>query len=125
MRSLNQPKLLFSAQSSVVSSIAISQSQFNISHLFAHSLFYLTLDRTLLGTATPGQSELRTNGNEGVLYISEISKAGASPSDGLMLYLWHSLSLCRDAVGVFYSLSQQGRFVFDFSNNANSSSIKL
>ena len=35
-----------------------------------------------LGRSGPGR-----NDNEWVLYIPQISKAGASPSDGLMLYL--------------------------------------
>ena len=59
--------------------------QFTANHLFAHSLnvkqFYLTIDSTLSGTTAPGQSGLGNNGNEGVLYIPQVSKAGASPSD--------------------------------------------
>ena len=43
------------------------------------------IDKTLSGAPTPGQSEPGSNGNEGVLYIPNISKDGASPSDGLML----------------------------------------
>ena len=68
------------------------------------------IDRTLSGATTPGQSGLGSEGNEGVLHIPQISKAGASPSDGLMSYPGHSLggvlSLCRDAVNVFYSPSR-------------------
>ena len=53
----------------MVSSIAIKQSQFNISHLFAYSLFYLT-HRMQSGATTLGQSGPGSNGNEGVLHIS-------------------------------------------------------
>ena len=43
--------------------------QFSISHLFAHSLFYLTIS----GATTPGQSGPGSNGYEGVLCIPQIS----------------------------------------------------
>ena len=49
------------------------------------------IDRTLSGATTPGQSGLRSNGNEGIPQIPQISKAGASLLDGLMSYLGHSL----------------------------------
>ena len=66
------------------------------------------IDRTLSGVITPGSDWPETNGNEGVLHIPEISKAGASLSDGLMSYLGYSLGrgvlpLCSDVVGVFCS----------------------
>ena len=71
------------------------------------------IDRTLSGATTPGQSRPRSYGNEGVLRIPQISKAGASPLDCLMSYLGHSLSggdlpLDRDAVSVLYSTSRLG-----------------
>ena len=56
------------------------------------------------------QSGPGSNGNEGVLRIPQSSSiTGASPSDCLMFYTGYSLggrvlALCRDAVGVFYSL---------------------
>ena len=50
-----------------------------------------SIDRTLLGATTLGQSGPGSHSNEGVLHILQISKAGASPSDGLMSYPGHSL----------------------------------
>ena len=47
--------------------------------------------RSLSGATTPVQSEPGSNSNEEVLCIPQISKAGASLSDGLMLYPGHSL----------------------------------
>ena len=41
---------------------------------------------TLSGVTTLGESETGSNGNERVLHIPQISKAGASASDGLMSY---------------------------------------
>ena len=49
------------------------------------------IDRTLTGTTTLGQSGLGSNGNEEVLHISQSSKTGASPSDGLISYPGHLL----------------------------------
>ena len=46
---------------------------------------------TLSVATTPSQSRPRSNSNEGVLHIPQISKAGASPSDGLMSYPSNSL----------------------------------
>ena len=74
--------------------------------------FIWSIDRTLSGTTTPGQNGPGSNGNEGILCIHQVSKTGASPSDGLISYLGYSseaggvLTLCRDTVGVFYRLSQ-------------------
>ena len=45
----------------------------------------------LTGQTTPGKSGPWSNGNEEVLHIPQISKAGNSPSDGLMSCLRHSL----------------------------------
>ena len=44
-----------------------------------------SIDRTLSGATTPGQSGPRNNGNEEVFHIPQISKA-VSSSDGLMSY---------------------------------------
>ena len=59
-------------------------------------------------------SRSRSNSNEGVLHILQISKAGALHSDSLRLYLGHSLgvgvlSLCSGAVDLFYCPSQLGK----------------
>ena len=63
----------------MVSSVVIEQSRFNISHLFAHIVCSMSpIDRTFSGVTTPSQSGLGNNGYEGVLNISQISKAGTS-----------------------------------------------
>ena len=49
------------------------------------------IDRTLSGATTPGQSVPGSNGNEGVFCIPQMYNAGASPSDGIMLYPGHLL----------------------------------
>ena len=55
-------------------------TRLNGSHLFAHNLnvkqFNLTFDRTLSDFTTQGERGPRRNGNEGVLYILQISKNG-------------------------------------------------
>ena len=53
--------------------------------------FIWPIDRTLSGATTLGQSGPGSNGNDGVLHIPQISKAGASPSVCFMLYLGHLL----------------------------------
>ena len=78
-----------------------------------HSLLLFDLDETLSGATTPGQSGLKSDGNEGILRISKRSSiTGTSPSDWLVSYPEYSLGgvlpLCRDVVGVFYSPSQLG-----------------
>ena len=47
----------------------------------------------LTGTTTLGQSGPESNGNEGILYIPQSSRNGASSSDGLVLYPGHLLRL--------------------------------
>ena len=49
------------------------------------------INETISGGTTPGQHGHGSNGNEGVLFIPQISKAGASWLDSLMLYPGHSL----------------------------------
>ena len=72
------------------------------------------IDRALSGATTPDQSGLGSYGIEGVLHILQTSKTGALPSNGLMLYLGHSLGgegvlpLSRDAVGIISGSSRQG-----------------
>ena len=41
------------------------------------------------GDTTPSQSGLGSNDNEGVLHIPKMSKAGATPLDGLMSWTLH------------------------------------
>ena len=45
----------------------------------------------LTGTTTLGQREPGSNDNERVFHIPQTSEDGASPSDGVMSYLEHSL----------------------------------
>ena len=46
-----------------------------------------SIDRTLSGATTPGQSEPRSDSYEGVLHIPQSSSiTGASPSDCLVSY---------------------------------------
>ena len=67
---------------------------------------------TLTDTTTPGQSRPESNGNEGVHYIPQSSRSGASLSDGLVvcsIHLLHGvLPLCTDAVSIFKSANWQG-----------------
>ena len=41
------------------------------------------IDRILSGATIPGQSGPGSDGNEGLLYITQISKTKASPSDAV------------------------------------------
>ena len=72
------------------------------------------IDMTYLsGPTIPGHSGPGRIGNEEVLRIPQSSSiTGTSPSDCLVWYRGHSwegvLSLCREAIGVFYSPSQLG-----------------
>ena len=83
----------------MVSSIAIYQSQFDISHLCVHCSM-LPTDRTLTGATTPGQSAPGSNGNEGVLRILRNVAIRF-----LRVISWTLiLPLCRDAASLFNSL---------------------
>ena len=73
--------------------------QFNISHLFAHSQminsfdsFIWSIDGTLTGTTTLGQSGPGSNDSEGVLLIAQSSRTGAWRLDSLAFspghYYW-------------------------------------
>ena len=70
------------------------------------------IDRILSGDPVPGQNGPGSNSHEEVLHISHSSSiTGTSPSDCLLSYPGYSfgrvLPLCREAVGVFWSLSRQ------------------
>ena len=71
-----------------------------------------TIDKRLPGATVPGQSRPGSDGNERVLRIPQSSSIiRISPSDCLVSYVGHSLrlfSLCRNAVGTFYSHNRQG-----------------
>ena len=49
-----------------------------------------SIDETLIGTTTQGQSGPGSNGSEGELHIHQSSRSGASPSDSLVSHSWHS-----------------------------------
>ena len=57
------------------------------------------LDKTLSGATTLGQSRPGSEGNEGVLHISQSSWAGALSSDCLMSYPGHSLEEFYSSTG--------------------------
>ena len=62
-----------------------------------------SIDGTLKGTTTSGQSGPESNYNERVLHIPQSSRTGASSSDDLKSYtgdLWEGgfLTFCSDAV---------------------------
>ena len=93
-----------------VKTVLFQAIQFSISTQFS---FIWPIDRTLLGATTLGQSGPECNGNQGILHIPQSSSStGTSPSDCLVSYPGYFrggvLPLCRDAVGVFYSLNQLG-----------------
>ena len=54
-----------------------------------------SIDRTLSGATIPSQSGSDSNGNEGVLYIPQISKTRALLSDDLISYPGHDLAGTR------------------------------
>ena len=78
----------------------------------------LDMDRTLSGASSPGQSWPGSNGNKEVVCILKSSSiTGASPSDTLVSKTGHWLvlggvPLHRDPVGVFYSPSWLGLWLF-------------
>ena len=75
------------------------------------------IDRALSGATIPGQSGPGSNGNEGVLHISQTPCiTRTSPSDCLVSFPGHSLGmgvllLCRGAVSVLYNSSRLGKSV--------------
>ena len=77
------------------------------------------IDRTLSGATTPGQSGPGSEGNEGLLHITQkTSITGTSPSDYLASHLGHSLEggglpLCRDAK----SISGRADKALEINNN--------
>ena len=66
-------------------SVLFQAIQISISHLFAHSLN----NQIIYGSNRTNLSGPGSNSNEGVLCIPQFSKAGGSPSDGLMSYPRH------------------------------------
>ena len=75
--------------------------------------FIWPTDRSLLPATHQGQSHSWSDFNDGLLHISpSTSNTGASLSDCLVSFPGHSLgevlSLCEDAVGIFYISSRLG-----------------
>ena len=68
---------------------------------------------------TPGQSGPGSNGNEGVLRIPQSSRITGTSSSDFFIVISRTLvgegvlPLCREAVGVFYSLSRLGSSALD------------
>ena len=70
--------------------------------------FILLLDGTITGTATLGQSEPGSNGNEEEHHIPQSSRTGAS-SDGFSfiksMFIRRISPFCKNTVCVFYNFS--------------------
>ena len=99
--------------SSIVSSIAIEHKQFNLTPVIClHIVKWLNsfiwhINGTLTATTTLGQSGPGSNGNKGILHISQSFRTEAALIDDLVSYPgmthWGGvLPLCRDTVSVFY-----------------------
>ena len=72
----------------------------------SNSSIWLT-DGNLSYATTPGQSGPESNGNEGVLHLPQIFKAGALPSDSLMSYPRHQdyfIRLGDNSLAIIFSL---------------------
>ena len=81
--------------------------QFSISTQFSS---ILTIDRTLSGVTTAGQSVPGSDGNKGVLRISQSSSITIRLFNVISWTLVERvLQLCRDAVSVFCSPSRLGK----------------
>ena len=79
----------------------------------------LPIDGILSSATTPEKSGPESNGNEGVLSILRISKAGTSPSDGSLLYLSPSAvtqSVSSTAPADWVGKSVMGILLFLFIN---------
>ena len=88
-------------------------SSYNLTSVIILYTYVWLTHRTLSGATILSQSGYRSNGNEGVHHIPQISKNWALLSDDLESYTGHSfeggvLSLFRDTDGVFYSPSLLG-----------------
>ena len=69
-----------------------------------------SIDWILSGATTPGQSGPGSDGNEGVLLISQSSSiTGTSPSDCFVSYSGYSFPFCSGAAGVYYSPGWLGK----------------
>ena len=74
-----------------VKTVLFQADQFSTS---THFSSFWSIDRTLLGATTPGQSAPRSDGNEGVLHIPQRSSiTGTLPSDCLVSYPGHLLGV--------------------------------
>ena len=104
----NHYRLLIPNPFLYIQTVLFQTIQFRISTLFSSIWFK---DKTLSGATTPGHSEPESDGNEGVLRISQSSSiTRISPSDCLVSYLEHSFgeSYSSAEKHIFYSPSQLG-----------------
>ena len=97
-----------------VQTVLFQTVQFNMSTQYSS---VSPIDRTLSDATIPGQSRPGSDGNEGVLRISQSSSiTGTSPSDCLVSYIrtlvGGVLTFSRDAVGVFYNPSRLSNILF-------------
>ena len=104
----------------IVKTFLFQPIQFNQTIQFSISMplvLFNPLIGSLSGATTLGQSGPGSDGNKGVLRISQSSSiAVTSPSDCLVSYpgyLLGVLPLCREAVGVFYSPSRVGVYYME------------
>ena len=67
------------------------------------------IDGALTDTTNLGQSVPRSNGNEEVLYITQSSKTGATPSDNLLSLTGYSLGVPVEGQSA-YSIDPADRF---------------
>ena len=85
---LNKPKLFLQT---VKGFQVLLYNSYNLTSIIClHTVLFYFTRSTLPGTTTPGQGRPGSDGNEGVLHIIRISKAGPLPSD-LVSSLEHSL----------------------------------
>ena len=75
-------------------------SQISIQYKKVPNRSILTIDGTLICTTTQSLSGSVSNGNKGVIYISQSSRTGASPANTVLelysewkpIYSWYQLS---------------------------------
>ena len=77
---------------------------------------------------TPSQSAPKSNSNEGILYIHQMSRTGASTSDGCVItgtLVGCVLTLCGDVISLFYSPSRLDCTYYGSIYGSNRSAWKI
>ena len=98
-----------------VKAVLFQTIQFSISMQFS---FIWPIERTLSGATTPGQSRLRSDGNEEILRIRQRSSIiGTSPSDCLVSYPGHSFGGRSAEVQSVYSTAPADWGSFQLDSN--------